>query len=106
MKHKFNKYKVADKPSRTRDGIAFDSKKEANYYDQLKLRKRAGDVLVFLRQPKFHLPGKAVYRCDFLVFLSDGSVEFIDVKGFRTPEYQMKKRMVEEIYAPIKITEV
>jgi hypothetical protein len=33
----------------TVDGIRFPSKKEARYYEQLKLRQHAGDILYFLR---------------------------------------------------------
>lgn len=106
MKHRYNKYKVSDPASRTRDGIRFDSKKEADYYDELKLRKRAGDVIQFLRQVPFFLPGGVKYVCDFLVFLTDGNVEFVDVKGMRLPEYKTKKKMVEALYKPITITEV
>ncbi len=106
MKHRYNKYKVSAPNARTRGGILFDSKKEADYYDTLLLLKKAGDVLTFLRQVKFHLPGNTLYYCDFLVFYADGKVEFVDVKGMRTQSYKTKKRMVEELYAPIKIVEV
>lgn len=99
VRHKFSAI-----PTET-DGIKFDSRKEAKYYQQLKLRLRAGDVLFFLRQVPFHLPGGVRYVVDFAVFLTDGSVEFVDVKGAKTESYNAKKRMVEATY-PITITEV
>lgn len=99
IRHKFNA-----SPS-TRDGIRFDSKKEAAYYEKLKAMVAAGDVVFFLRQVRFDLPGGVKYYCDFQVFLSAGDVEFVDVKGYRTKEYLSKKKMVEAIY-PIKIKEV
>ena len=37
------------------DGIRFASKKEAARYEALKLLKKAGEVLFFLRQTRFHL---------------------------------------------------
>ncbi|HGP0346239.1 TPA: DUF1064 domain-containing protein [Serratia marcescens] len=87
------------------DGFTFDSKKEAAYYGQLKLRQRAGDVVMFLRQVPFHLPGGVKYVADFVVFGADGVVEVIDVKGVRTAEYRIKKKLVEQHY-PITIIEV
>lgn len=97
-RHKFNAKRTE------RDGMSFDSKKEARYYDDLKLRQRAGELVFFLRQVPFHLPGSVTYRVDFQEFLADGSVRFIDVKGYVTPEYTAKKKMVEAIY-PITIEE-
>jgi hypothetical protein len=86
-------------------GIRFPSKKEANYYGQLELAKKAGDLLFFLRQVPFHLPGGVRYVCDFLEFWKTGEVRFVDVKGFKTPGYIAKRKIVEATY-PIKITEV
>ena len=88
------------------DGIKFGSKKEARYYADLKLRKQAGEVVVFLMQVPFRLPGGVRYVVDFLEFHSDGTVHFIDVKGMKTPMYKAKKKMVEHLYAPIIIEEV
>jgi len=87
------------------DGIRFASKKEARRYADLMLAKKSGDVIFFLRQVPFHLPGRTKYYADFLVFWADGTVTVEDVKGFRTKDYKMKKRQVEEIY-PIEITEI
>lgn len=85
------------------DGIKFGSKKEARYYQQLKILKRNGDIVFFLRQVPLHLPGGVRYVCDFQVFWANGTVEFVEVKGFPTPEWKIKKRLVEATY-PIKIT--
>jgi len=35
---------------------------------------------------------------DFIEFWSDGTVHFIDVKGFDTPLGKMKRKQVEAIY--------
>lgn len=85
-----------------RDGYKFDSKKEAKYFDELLLRVKAKEVLFFLRQVPFHLPGKVVYRLDFLEFHPDGSVHFVEVKGFDTPMGKLKRKQTEELY-PVKI---
>lgn len=98
-RHKFNAVKTE------LDGINFDSKKEAKYYIELKLRIKSGEVIFFLRQVPFDLPGKVKYRIDFQEFHSDGTVHFIDVKGKKTDMYIAKKKMVEALY-PIKIEEV
>jgi hypothetical protein len=99
IRHKFNARAT------TIDGIRFSSKKEAAYYSQLDLAKRSGELLFFLRQIPFALPGGVTYRCDFLEFWKDGSVRFTDVKGMKLPMYTLKKKQVESLY-PITILEV
>ncbi len=84
------------------DGKHFDSLAEGRYFNELKLRILAGEVSYFLRQVPFDLPGNVKYRVDFQVFLADGSVEYIDVKGVKTPMFIMKKKQVEELY-PVEI---
>lgn len=95
LKRVFHKYNAI--PT-VRDGMRFDSKKEAGYYDELQLRVKADDVLFFLRQVPIQLPGKTKLVIDFLVFLTDGTVEFVDVKGMQTEVFKLKKRQVEELY--------
>lgn len=84
------------------DGMRFDSKKEATYYSELKIRVGAGKVLMFLRQVPFHLPGGVRYVVDFQEFHADGTIHFIDVKGMQTADFKMKKKMVEDLY-PVEI---
>lgn len=84
------------------DGIRFDSKREATYYQQLKLRQQAGEVWFWLRQVPMHLPGGTKYVLDFLVFLKNGECQFVDVKGRETKEFRIKKREIEHQY-PIKL---
>jgi hypothetical protein len=80
------------------DGIRFDSKLEARYYEQLKLRRAAGEVLWFLRQPCFVLEGGVRYRADFLVVLAAGGVEVVDCKGFVTEACANKLKQVRARY--------
>lgn len=84
------------------DGIRFDSRREARYYEQLKLRQAAGEVWYWLRQVPVHLPGGTKYVVDFLVFLRDGTTQFVDVKGRQTAVFKLKRREVEHHY-PIRI---
>jgi len=99
VKHKFHAKQTIS------DGIKFSSKKEAKYYEELKIRQRVGEVVFFLRQVPFHLPGGIRYVVDFVEFLADGSVDFVDVKGMETPMYKAKKTQVEAIY-PVEIKTV
>lgn len=100
---KYYRHKFHAKPTQI-DGIKFASKKEAKYYSELLLRQKAKEIIFFLRQVPFYLPGGVKYVCDFQEFWSDGTVHFVDVKGFKTPTYIAKKKMVEAIY-PIIIEE-
>lgn len=95
LRHKFNAKRQEV------DGINFDSKMEARYYQKLKDDE---GTLFFLRQVPIHLPG-TVYRVDFLEFKKDGSVLFTDVKGMETSLFKIKKKMVEQLY-PITINVV
>ena len=85
-------------------GIKFQSKREAKYFRELQARQYAGEVSYFLRQVPFFLVGGVRYRVDFMEVWKDGSIHWVDVKGFRTQTYKMKRRMVEASY-PIKIVE-
>ena len=98
LRHKFKA-----KPCEV-DNIKFASKKEQKRYCELQVLQKAGDLLFFLRQVPVHLSGGVKYVCDFLIFWSDGTVTFEDVKGFKTDLYKTKKKMVEAMY-PIKIVE-
>jgi|LNAP01.1.fsa_nt_gb hypothetical protein len=85
-----------------RDGKKFPSKLERRYYDKLQILQKAGEVLFFLRQIPFDLPGKVRYVCDFQVFYANGEISFIDTKGKDTALSQTKRKMVEDLY-PITI---
>ena len=97
-RHQFKKRNKYGAKKTIVDGIKFDSQKEARYYVELKLRKRAGEVVGFLRQTSLHLTGGSVYRMDFLVFYSDGTCKGIEVKGFETPVWKIKKGLIAVDY--------
>lgn len=97
-RHKFNAIPT------TVDGIRFASKKESRVYEDLCMRRAAGEIVFFLRQVPFHLPGGVRYVVDFVTFNADGTVHFCDAKGMRTQLYLTKKKLVEAHY-PIKIEE-
>lgn len=101
-KRKKSKYR-ANKTSI--DGHTFDSKKEADYYCELKLRLQGKEINGFCLQPTFMLAPGLKYKADFIVFNLDNSYEVIDVKGVRTKEYIAKKKVFEDKFN-IKITEI
>lgn len=99
LKHKYRAEQVQC------DGIRFPSKIEADYYKKLLILKKSGDIIFFLRQVPFHLPGNVKYLADFLEFWKNGDVVFTDVKGMPTPLYITKKKLVESLY-PVTINVV
>lgn len=89
------------------DGIKFDSEKEKNRYVGLKQLERLGVIQNLQRQvkyelqPSFKLNGKTIrsitYIADF-VYIQDNKEIIEDVKGMRTKEYLLKKKMFEYKY--------
>ena len=93
------------------DGITFSSKKEAKRYEELKLLLQSGDILNIELQPKFPIIINGVKVCtyiaDFKYFdnkLKDFIVE--DVKGFKTPVYNLKKKLLLATYGGINFREI
>ena len=99
MRHKFRAKPVDD------DGRHFSSTLEHRYYCQLKMRQKAGEIVFFLMQVPFTLPGEKTYRLDFMEFHANGEVVCTEVKGFSTPMGKLKIDMVEDLY-PVKINVV
>lgn len=88
----------------TIDGITFDSRKEAKRYSELSLMQKAGEISGLRLQvpyellPKQKLPDgttlRAVkYVADFVYKNCDGEEVIEDTKGFRTPEYKIKRKL-------------
>ena len=91
------------------DGIVFDSKAEAQRYKDLKLLQRAGAISGLELQPRFpvFVNGKKVctYIADFVYF--EGQKRIVeDVKGMKTREYRLKKKLVEATYPGVEIVEI
>ena len=79
------------------DGVKFASKREAQRYRDLRLLERAGAIHGLELQPKFALKvnGKLVcnYIADFAYFTGTSRV-YEDSKGFKTPAYRIKKKLL------------
>ena len=61
------RFPVADKASRTVNGIVFDSKKEAVRYGELLLLQRAGEITSLEPQVEFKVAIKQKHFCKFTV---------------------------------------
>lgn len=97
LTHKYNAKKTE------LDNIKFDSKLESRYYKYLKDLQLLNEVVFFLRQVPFHLPGGVKYVVDFQVFYKNGDIEFVDVKGIDTAMSKAKRKIVEHLYKPVLI---
>ena len=98
------------------DGQTFDSKKEANRYQELVLLEKAGVIKNLSRQVKFVLipsqrdeSGKVIerecsYKADF-VYTDGGETVVEDVKGYRTKEYIIKRKLMLHVHG-IRIREI
>lgn len=104
--YKQSKYK---NKKTTCDGIEFDSKKERNYYLKLKAMEELGLIKdlelqkEYILQDKFVLNGKTrrkiTYKADFsYVTTEDDKLHVVDVKGFKTEVYKLKKKLFEYKY--------
>ena len=119
MRSKYNNRKVK------RDGIVFDSKHEADRWNELKLLEKAGEISNLRRQVKYVLiptqysdteftkRGKpkviereASYVADFVYHNNMFDMEIVeDAKGFRTDDYILKRKLMLHVHG-IRIMEV
>lgn len=91
IKHKYGAKRTPYK------GKKYDSKLEARYAQKLDILKMSGELLFYLEQVPFKLPGNIKYRVDFAEFWQE-EVIFTDVKGMMTPMSRDKIKMTEDIY--------
>lgn len=107
------------------DGVVFDSVKEARRYQELLLLERLGEISDLRRQVEYELiptqrepdtvgkrggiikgkviEKKCLYIADF-VYNENGKTVVEDTKGFRTPEYKIKRKLMLYTYG-IRIKE-
>ena len=105
---KYNSKKI------TIDGITFDSKDEAMYYNALKIRKVKEEIKNFELQPKFILiegfkkDGKTyrpiTYTPDFTIYHNDNSIEYVDVKGMTTQQGELRIKLFNWKYRDKKLS--
>lgn len=109
MLNKYHNKKV------TYNGITFDSRKEAVRYQELILLQRAGEIYDLELQKEFELlpavyelnekggRGKCLeravkYKADFCYKTAEGRYIVEDVKGHRTKEYIIKRKLMLHIF--------
>lgn len=98
------------------DGIEFDSKKEANRWQELRLMEESGEITHLTRQVEFLLIPKqmepdtigargrmkrgkiiereCVYIADFVYYDSNNKFVVEDTKGVRTDAYRIKRKLM------------
>lgn len=92
------------------DGITFASRKEAARYAELKLLEKAGQISGLALQVPFELLPKTKdergvkYVADF-VYRQNGKTVAEDVKGCKTREYILKRKLFKLIYPEIEFRE-
>lgn len=86
--HKYNAKRVE------KAGLSFDSKAESRLHDELLLREKAGEIKILKLQDRIHLVAGIHMIPDFKILnLATGGEEWVEMKGFRTPEFMLKRRL-------------
>lgn len=95
--------------------ITFDSEKERDYYLLLKIREKKGEIYDLRRQVPIEIQKgftdvrgnnyrPITYKADFVYLDKNSITHYIDVKGFKTEGYKLKKKLLA--YRGIIIEEV
>ncbi len=95
------------------DGIQFDSKTEARYYEYLKELQERGEIIGIICHPKYVLqPGcerfgrkylPITYTPDFKIKMSDGRIIVIDVKGYGMEDAILKRKIFAYQYPILEL---
>jgi len=109
------------------NGSRYDSRWEARYAQELDLRKKIGEIRDWSKQVTIQinvaninntpvltdetgisLKSKGInyhhicnYRIDFVIELTDGSKEFVEIKGYRTELWTLKWKLFESLFTII-----
>jgi hypothetical protein len=86
------------------DGIRFDSMAEATRYGVLKVLQSAGVISDLRMQVPYQIAvnGRKIcrYVADF-VYIENGKEVVEDVKGMKTPVYNLKKKLMEAMFGVV-----
>ena len=95
------------------DGLCFDSRKEADYYCQLKMLVRAGEIDGFIFHGKMIVAEgtdkdnrATTYEPDFVVLYPGQKYEIVDTKGVETQVFKVKVKALRCRYPKLKIRTV
>jgi len=97
-KRTFSKYHAV---KQTYNGYSYDSKAEAQYAAELDLRVKGKDIKSWDRQKKIELFGQngtriCNYFVDFVIEHIDGRTEYVEVKGFETEAWRIKRKLMDD----------
>ena len=107
MLHRVKLWKYAKTKSKYKNvprdtgGHTYQSIKEAKYAQDLEWRLKAKDIKAWSRQVKVPLYGRngshvCDYWVDFRVEHTDGTTEYVEVKGFETDTWRLKWKLFED----------
>lgn len=101
---------AAGRARRTYDGRVYMSGSEMRYAAELDLKKRTGVIVNWAPQYRVVLEVNGKKICtmfiDFKVWHKDGSTELVEVKGFETEVYKVKRKLFEALNQDVKYTVV
>lgn len=100
--------KYRAEPAAAHDGRMFDSKAEAQRYQELAALHRAGAINGLMCQPRYVLidksrHGRAIEYVGDFGYLEAGRAVVEEVKGFETPVWRLKRRLFLERYPEIEL---
>lgn len=110
---KYHNRKCSAIDPKTGEAVTFDSEKERDYYFDLLFREKYKSILDVRRQVRFKIiePFEDIrgnkyrgidYVADFTyIDAVDGSFHIVDVKGYRTDVYRIKKKLLAHMYGYI-----
>ena len=92
------------------DNIRFASKAEARRYGELQLLVKAGTISGLELQPRYDLEVNGRFVCEYVADFRywchfDSKMVIEDVKGVRTPNYLLKKKLMLAVHG-IDVQEV
>ncbi len=90
------------------DGIKFDSQREASRYGALKIMQAAKVISDLRLQVPYVITVNGLKICEYVadfVYIDKGREVVEDVKGMKTPTYNLKKKLMKAVHG-IEIQEV
>ncbi len=86
------------------DGIKFDSKREAERYGALQLMLKAGLISNLRLQVPYQITVNGMKVCKYVadfVYEHKGVEIVEDVKGMKTPIYNLKKKLMKAVFGVV-----
>lgn len=97
----------------TYDGYSYMSRFEASFAAELDLMVKAKELVSWEKQVKIPLEVNGYHICnyyiDFVLHYPDGSLEYVETKGYPTEAWKLKWKLFEALYSEkpgVKLTVV